>query len=135
MRVQARMPPLAGRPEPAYTDSMKTMAEYIRAVLPARLAALFLTALLAGCGPRDIGAGSSSDEERGAALSSAEQMRYPMTGTNNTQRMLYYYNQPDVMHRVQDWRLNQFRKLTGGQPAPEDPAYRAVPKQRSPFRQ
>ena len=140
LHVQARMPPLAGRPEHAYTDSMKTMAEYIRAALPARLAALFLTALLAGlalagCGPRDIGAGSSSDEERGAALSSAEQMRYPMTGTNNTQRKLYYNNQPDDMYRVQYCRINQFRRLTGGQPAPEDPTYRAVPKQRSPFRQ
>ena len=92
--------------------------------------------VLAGCGPKDIGAGSSSDGERGApAPSTAEQLRYPMTGAGNTQRMLYYYNRPDVMSRMQDWQISRFNRLTGAQPSPEDPAYRAVPKQRSPFRQ
>lgn len=119
---------------------MKTLSEHIRAVLPAGrallLPATLLAALaLAGCGPRDIGAGSSSDEERGAALSAAEQLRYPVTGTNNTQRMLYYYNRPDVMSRMRDWRISSFNRRAGAQPSPEDPAYRAAPKQRSPFRQ
>ena len=49
--------------------------------------------------------------------------------------MLYYYNRPDVMSRMQDWQISRFNRLTGAQPSPEDPAYRAVPKQRSPFRQ
>ena len=113
---------------------MKVLAKKIRSATMA-FAALALLAALAGCGPKDIGAGSSSDEERGALPPPAEQMRYPMTGTSNTQRMLYYYNRPDVMSRMQDWRISRFNCLTGGRPSPEDPAYRAVPKQRSPFRQ
>lgn len=120
--------------------AMKALAKKIRLALPAKLAPLILAVLLlpvlAGCGPKDIGAGSSSDGERGApAPSTAEQLRYPMTGAGNTQRMLYYYNRPDVMSRMQDWQISRFNRLTGAQPSPEDPAYRAVPKQRSPFRQ
>lgn len=119
---------------------MKVLVKKIRAALSAKLVPLVLAALLlpvlAGCGPKDIGAGSSSDGERGAPPpSTAEQLRYPMTGAGNTQRMLYYYNRPDVMSRMQDWQISRFNRLTGAQPSPEDPAYRAVPKQRSPFRQ
>ena len=74
--------------------TMKVLVKKIRAALSAKLVPLVLAALLlpvlAGCGPKDIGAGSSSDGERGApAPSTAEQLRTPMTGAGNTQRMLY----------------------------------------------
>lgn len=65
----------------------------------------------------------------------AEQMRQPMTGSNNTQRMLYYYNRPDIMEKVRNWRIDQFNRQMGVAPSPEDPAYRAVPRQPSPFRE
>ncbi len=96
----------------------------------------FILVLLGGCGPKEIGEGTSDyvSEKTGDA-STAEKMRYPMTGANRTQQMLYYYNKPDVMQNYQNWRLGQFRRMMGVRPSPEDPAYRAVPRQRSPFRQ
>lgn len=103
--------------------------------------ALLALALLTGCGPRDIGTGTSSDYARSSpGMAAEDHLRYPMTGMNNTQRMLYYYNRPDVMNQMQQWRMSQFNRLRGGEGlpgalSPEDPAYRAVPKQRSPFRQ
>lgn len=96
----------------------------------------FILVLLCGCGPKEIGEGTSdyvSETPRDA--STAENMRYPMIGANRTQQMLYYYNKPDVMQNYQDWRLGQFRRMMGIKPSPEDPEYRAVPRQRSPFRQ
>ena len=91
---------------------------------------------LAACGPKEIGEGSSL-ESRGASggAPSAELMRYPMTGANYRERMLYLSNRPDVMQQVQDYRIQSYQRMMGAKPSPEDPAYRAVPKQRSPFRQ
>jgi len=97
-----------------------------------------LSLALAACGPKDIGTGTSTEYAAdGSAPSNAEQMRYPMTGASNLQRNLYYYNRPQVMQNVQQWRIDQYRaRLAGQQPAdPADPAYRAVPRERSPFRQ
>lgn len=107
---------------------------------PRRRAAALAVALalgaLAACGPRDIGAGSSVESRgQGGGAPSAELMRYPMTGANARERMLYLTNRPDIMQQVQDWRLQGYQRMMGAQPSPEDPAYRAVPKQRSPFRQ
>ena len=106
---------------------------------PRPLAGLILALLLAGaagCGPKEIGAGSSDEVvASGGGAPSAELMRYPMTGANARERMLYLQNRPDVMQQVQDWRLQSYQRRMGVQPSPEDPAYRAVPKQRSPFRQ
>lgn len=100
------------------------------------LALAISLAALAACGPRDIGAGSSQESAgTGGGASSAELMRYPMTGANARERMLYLHNRPDVMQQVQDWRLQSYQRRMGVEPSPEDPAYRAVPKQRSPFRQ
>lgn len=90
---------------------------------------------LCACGPREIGQGYSEIPSGSGNYSAAEQMRFPMTGANNTQKMLYYYNRPDVMEKVRDWRLEQFQRALGAAPSPEDPAYRAVPKQPSPFRE
>ena len=93
-------------------------------------------ASLAACGPKEIGAGSSVEStEAGGGAPSAELMRYPMTGANARERMLYLSNRPDIMQQVQDWRIRSYQRMMGVQPSPEDPAYRAVPKQRSPFRQ
>lgn len=99
------------------------------------LKAFFLCFLLCACGPRDIGQGMAEPEASAGAggATTAELMRYPLTGANNTQKLLYYTNRPDVMESVQKWRVKEFQQRLGIQP--EDPEYRAVPKQRSPFRQ
>ena len=104
------------------------------------LFALLLAAVggLGGCGPKDIGAGSSSESDsQPQGVSVEDQLRYPVYGSNNTQRMLYYQNRPDVMANMQQWRMQQFRRMNGldTDVSPEDPQYRSVPKQRSPFRQ
>lgn len=104
-----------------------------------RAGALALALALAGlvaCGPKEIGQGSSQESSgAGGGAPSAELMRYPMTGANARERMLYFQNRPDIMQQVQDWRLQGYQRMMGVKPSPEDPAYRAVPKQRSPFRQ
>jgi len=104
------------------------------------LLALLLTAAggLVGCGPKDIGTGTSAENEsqpRGPSVE--DQLRYPMYGSNATQRMLYYQSKPDVMENMQRWRIMQFRRMNGidTNVNPEDEQYRAAPKQRSPFRQ
>ena len=97
--------------------------------------ALALAALPA-CGPKEIGQGSSvENREAGGGAPSAELMRYPMTGASPRERMLYLNTRPDIVQQVQDWRIRSYQRMMGVQPSPEDPAYRAVPKQRSPFRQ
>lgn len=99
---------------------------------------LSLAGGLYGCGPKDIGAGTSSDgESRPQGVSTEDQLRYPVYGSSNTQRMLYYQNRPDVMANTQQWQLRQMRRMNGMDQSvdPSDPQYRAVPKQRSPFRQ
>lgn len=98
-------------------------------------AAAFLYLALCACGPREIGQGMSADYDDPVDATAADAMRQPITGISNTQRMLYYCNRPDVMENVQNWKLYQYRRAMGLNPSPEDPAYRAVPKQRSPFRQ
>ena len=104
------------------------------------LLALLLAATggMAGCGPKDIGEGSSDRyESQPQGVSVEDQLRYPIYGSSNTQRMLYLQNRPDVMANTQQWRMMQFRRANGLDNAidPEDSQYRAVPKQRSPFRQ
>ncbi|WP_297047006.1 chemotaxis protein [uncultured Desulfovibrio sp.] len=100
------------------------------------LGAVLLALALGACGPREIGTGSSEESmASGGGAPTAEMMRYPMTGSGARERMLYLSNRPDVMQRVQDWNLQGYQRRMGVQPSPEDPAYRAVPKQRSPFRQ
>ena len=102
----------------------------------AALALALLFGVLASCGPKEIGTGSSQESTSvSAGAPAAELMRYPMTGANARERMLYLHNRPDIMQQVQDWRLQSYQRMMGAQPSPEDPAYRAVPKQRSPFRQ
>ena len=106
-----------------------------------RAAILVLAGALAAtsaCGPKDIGTGSSgasSAAGAGAGAPTAALRRYPMTGANARERMLYLHNRPDVMQQVQDWRLQSYQRRMGIEPSPEDPAYRATPKRRSPFRQ
>ena len=104
------------------------------------LLALLLAATsgMAGCGPKDIGEGSSDRyESQPQGVSVEDQLRYPIYGSSNTQRMLYYQSRPDVMANTQRLRMMQFRRMNGldTDVNPEDEQYRAVPKQRSPFRQ
>lgn len=126
---------------PAFRQSVWRKSVWRKSACRALLWALCCLCLCA-CGPKEIGEGSSSDaagsysaRSGGGHTTAAEMMRYPMTGASPVERRLYYSTRPDIMERVQDWRLQQFRNQTGMQPSPEDPAYRAVPKQRSPFRQ
>lgn len=96
--------------------------------------------LLAGCGPRDIGAGTADapPQERPPV---AETMRYPVTGSNAVQRRLYYMNRPAIMEQTQQWRMLQYenamRRSVGLQPLRELPPSSSphIPRQRSPFRQ
>ena len=121
--------PLAAGAANAYTVGMKRST----------WSCLFLCAvLLTACGPKDIGTGTSTEyAASGGHISPAEQMRYPMTGASSVQRSLYHYNRPHIMQNMQEWRASQLRQqIQGGQDSdPADPAYRAVPRERSPFRQ
>lgn len=98
-----------------------------------KILSLLFFILLAACGPKEIGQGSSEALPGSGNFSAAEQMRKPMTGANNTERMLYYYNRADVMEKVRNWRIEQFNRQAGI--TPEDPAYREHPKMASPFRE
>ncbi|MDR2821159.1 MAG: chemotaxis protein [Desulfovibrio sp.] len=101
---------------------------------------LLFALLLPGCGPKDIGTGSSGDEfRRPLGVAPEDNLRYAATGANNTQRMLYYFNHPDVMRQTREWQLRRYSRLTGNEITPmltpEDPAWREKPKLKSPFRQ
>lgn len=95
----------------------------------------FLLFVLNACGPREIGRSVEEDTAlpEPGGMATAEQMRYPITGTGYTQKMLYYSNRPDIMESVQKWQTGKLKRQMGI--SPEDPEYRATPKQRSPFRQ
>ncbi|MBQ9452935.1 MAG: chemotaxis protein [Desulfovibrio sp.] len=97
---------------------------------------LLLLSCVGGCGPKDIGEGTSADTAQPQGVSVEDRLRYPVFGANNTQRMLYWQNRPDVMANVQQWQRMQLLRNDGHTPvSPEDPRYRAIPKERSPFRQ
>lgn len=88
---------------------------------------------LCACGPKEIGQGTSSDRPSGKGnFSAAEVMRKPMTGSSRTEQLLYYYNKPEVMERMRAWQIDQYNRRMGI--APENPEYRSIPKQQSPFR-
>ena len=138
VRLPAReKPPLAVSRARDYTTSMNTQFTHRphRCVL---LCSLVLAGLLSACGPKDIGADTSSENEsRPLGVNAEDQMRYPIMGASRTQQLLYLQNRPDVMANTQQWRMQQFNRMHGldKDVSPEDPAYRAVPKQRSPFKQ
>lgn len=102
-------------------------------LIPLVICALAL--LLTACGPKDIGTGTSEPDSVASGVSGADSMRQPLTGGNSTQAMLYYINQPHVMQSMQRSQYNMYLHHMGRDISPEDPAYRAVPRQRSPFRQ
>ena len=70
-----------------------------------------------------------------AGPTAAEQMRYPLMGANPTQFLLYQYNRPEVMEKVRNWHIERFSRMHGAQTTPDDPEYRARPRENSPFRQ
>lgn len=107
--------------------------------LPLRLLIPVLALLLcASCAPKEIGSDSVDVDQQYYGKGGPDPMsdaRYPIPGVA-TRKDYYFYrlNQPAVFEAVQEWRMRQFtRGLRGIDP--EDPAYREVPKQRSPFRQ
>ncbi|MCR5813624.1 MAG: chemotaxis protein [Desulfovibrio sp.] len=95
---------------------------------------LALCLLLSACGPKDIGQSLEEEEPIRTSVSSAEQMRYPIYGTDGNQKMLYLNNTMDTMVLRQTLLHNALKPSAGG-PSPEHPSYRAFPKQASPFRQ
>ena len=102
------------------------------------LCSLALAGLLAACGPKDVGESTSiANEALSPGVNVEDQMRYPIMGSSRTQQLLYLQNRPDIMANTQQWRLRQFNAIHGldKDVSPEDPEYRAVPKQRSPFKQ
>ena len=105
-------------------------------IIAARAALLLACLAAAACGPKDIGEGSSQDSGLPHAPAPAvETMRMPMTGEGAIQRMLYDFNRPEVAdYRIKRHQMG-LRQGTGAAIDPEDPAYRATPRQRSPFRQ
>lgn len=130
-------PPLAVCPARDYTMYMNTVFAH-RLKHCVLLCSLALAGLLTACGPKDIGTGTSVENDAPPmGVSAEDQMRYPITGANRTQKLLYLQNRPDIMANTQQWRLRQFNAIHGldTDASPEDPAYRAVPKQRSPFKQ
>lgn len=114
---------LARPQKPAYIKEMKGWIGF-----------LAVGALLLGCAPKEIGGSSETDSPAGEAAA-ADQMRYPLTGAANRERVLYLYNRPEVMGAMKNWQIDRYNRLHGLAPNPEDEAYRARPKQRSPFRQ
>ena len=137
MRPGPKKPPLAVCPARDYTTYMNTL--FARHLKPCvLLCSLALAGLLAACGPKDVGEGTSvASETPPLGVNAEDQMRYPIMGANRTQQLLYLQNRPDIMANTQQWRLRQFNAIHGldKDVSPEDPAYRAVPKQRSPFKQ
>ncbi len=100
-----------------------------------RIFPLLLLLGIAACGPREIGEGSAQELSGPNGVSAVDTLRLPMSGANNIQKMLYWANHPEVAQNMQKWRQEKLRRLSGLAPSPEDPAYREIPKQRSPFRQ
>lgn len=94
---------------------------------------------LSACGPKDIGTGTAEPDSAPPGISSVESLRQPLTGANPIQRRLYFYNQPHIMMQMQQSGLDAYRRYInryrGDGVNPESPAYREVPRQRSPFRQ
>lgn len=95
---------------------------------------LLLLALTTSCGPKDIGTSATEEEPIRTSVSSAEQMRYPMFGSDRTQKMLFLNNQMDSMV-VRQNVISHSLQRDGQAISPEDPRYRLIPKQPSPFRQ
>lgn len=100
------------------------------------LSLIFCILLLAACGPKDIGTGTSeayyNDLAREPSSSVAEHARYP-SGGNLTQQRLYMLNQPGVQVQLQSRQRNFFNRQAGISPMDEQKKME-TPKQRSPFR-
>lgn len=93
---------------------------------------LSLTALVS-CGPKDIGQGSSGDDEYAdsGAPDPREEMRYPFNAASRPQeRVLYNINRPSVMEHIQNY--NHSMVAPRGE---EENSRLTTPRQSSPFRQ
>ena len=92
-----------------------------------------LPLLLNACGPKDIGNASLEEEPIHTSVSTAEQMRYPAFGSDAIQRQLFYDNKMQNMVARQNIMRSSLKHPAAL--SPEHPDYRAVPKEKSPFRQ
>ena len=101
-----------------------------------KLLFLIFTFCLCSCGPREPGQGLAADPPpaRGG-YGAAESMRLPLTGSNHNERLLYYYNRPEMVDTVRRWQNEQFRRHNGENPADAQPAFQGMERTPSPFRQ
>lgn len=90
---------------------------------------------LFACGPREIGQGTSYEAHVTPEATSADLLRQPITGMNPIQTRLYWQNHPEVMAMTQRQQADWIQRRFGRVLSPENPEYRAIPRQRSPFRQ
>lgn len=98
-----------------------------------RVLPLCLSLFLVACGPKEIGQGTDEPAADYHEATAADHMRYPMTGASDIDKRLYYFNQPEIMEKLQKGYTSSWKRQMGLNP--EHPSYRSVPQQRSPFRQ
>lgn len=104
---------------------MKKFALTILALIP-----------LQACGHIEPGQGMTADEPPGrGGMPAAEIMRQPLTGTNYNERLLYYYNRPEMVDHVRRWQKEQFRRQFGEEPSNAEPAFKGLQRSANPFRQ
>ena len=97
-----------------------------------RIFLFILVFFLSACGPKDISTESNEDPPIRTSASTAEQMRYPFFGSDANQKMLYERNTIDNMV-VRQHIISS--SLHDQSVSPENPTYRATPKEKSPFQQ
>ena len=86
---------------------------------------------LAGCGPKEIGEGSSDDYSAPLGTDTMRDARFPLDN-NPVQQRLYLMNQPERM--IYNTKLQKEYMLYRMGIKPENRPDPTVPRQRSPFR-
>ena len=103
------------------------------------LLVVLLAAFSTACAPKDISSDSSRLDREYYGKGGADALsdaRYPIAGfSSKKDRYFYQMSQPSVMENVQQWRVTRFTRGHSAKANPEDPSYREVPRERSPFRQ
>ena len=101
---------------------------------------IVLVLCLASCAPQDISSsGGKVDAEYYGppGPDTAAEMRYPTLGSLNYRRekQLYNMSNPSYFEAMQEWRMREFKRRMNRGRSAEDPSYREVPRQKSPFRE
>lgn len=119
------LPRLPIAPSLIYNAAMKKLLLATLALIP-----------LYACGPIEPGQGMSADEPPGrGGMPAAETMRQPLTGSSYNERLLYYYNRPEMADHIRRWQKEQFRRQFGEEAPNAEPAFKGLQRSTSPFRQ